>query len=82
MIGSPAQLIAILVVALLLFGPRKLPELAQGLGQSVREFKKSVDGINEEIKNGPPVPDEVSKRQEGSLSASGTPSPEQKPPRG
>ncbi|WP_243026971.1 Sec-independent protein translocase subunit TatA/TatB [Thermus albus] len=50
MIDSPAQLIAILVVALLLLGPRKLPELARGLGQSVREFKKSVEGISEEIR--------------------------------
>lgn len=48
MIDSPAQLVAILVVALLLFGPRKLPELARGLGQSVREFKKSVEGLAEE----------------------------------
>ncbi|QWK21468.1 MULTISPECIES: Sec-independent protein translocase subunit TatA/TatB [Thermus] len=50
MIDSPAQLVAILVVALLLFGPRKLPELARGLGQSVREFKKSVEGLAEEPK--------------------------------
>lgn len=50
MIDSPAQIIAILVVALLLFGPKKLPELARGLGQSVREFKRSVEGVVEEAK--------------------------------
>ncbi|MER3450800.1 MAG: twin-arginine translocase TatA/TatE family subunit [Thermus sp.] len=50
MIDSPAQIIAILVVALLLFGPRKLPELARGLGQSVREFKRSVEGVGESFK--------------------------------
>lgn len=50
MIDSPAQLIAILAVALLLFGPRKLPELARGLGQSVREFKRSMEGLVEEAK--------------------------------
>ncbi len=50
MIDSPAQLIAILVVALLLFGPRKLPELARGLGQSVREFKRSMEEVVEEVK--------------------------------
>lgn len=57
MIDSPAQIIAILVVALLLFGPKKLPELARGLGQSVREFKRSVEGVVEEAKEAP--------RQEG-----------------
>ncbi|WP_167816946.1 Sec-independent protein translocase subunit TatA/TatB [Thermus tengchongensis] len=57
MIDSPAQIIAILVVALLLFGPKKLPELARGLGQSVREFKRSVEGVVEETKEAP--------RQEG-----------------
>lgn len=53
MIDSPAQIIAILVVALLLFGPKKLPELARGLGQSVREFKRSVEGMVEEAKEVP-----------------------------
>lgn len=40
---GPAELIAILVIVLLLFGARKLPELAKGLGQSAREFRKGMD---------------------------------------
>jgi TatA/E family protein of Tat protein translocase len=40
MIGTP-ELILILLVALLLFGPDKLPELANALGKSVKEFKKA-----------------------------------------
>ena len=39
---GPVELILILVVVLLLFGARKLPELARGLGQSAREFKKGI----------------------------------------
>ncbi|PZA06463.1 MULTISPECIES: twin-arginine translocase TatA/TatE family subunit [unclassified Meiothermus] len=39
---GPVELILILVVILLLFGARKLPELARGLGQSAREFKKGL----------------------------------------
>lgn len=48
-VGTP-ELILILFVALLLFGGKKLPELAKGLGQSIREFKKASAGIEEEIK--------------------------------
>ena len=36
------EIVLILAVVVLLFGARKLPELARGLGQSIKEFKKSV----------------------------------------
>ena len=39
------EIVLILAVVLLLFGARKLPELARGLGQGVREFKKSVGDV-------------------------------------
>ena len=39
----------ILLIALLLFGAKKLPELARSLGQSMREFKKSVSGLGDEV---------------------------------
>jgi sec-independent protein translocase protein TatA len=38
------ELIIIAVVILLLFGGRKLPELAKGIGDAVKEFKKAVGG--------------------------------------
>ena len=37
------------IVILLLFGAKKLPELARGLGQGIREFKGAVDGVKDEI---------------------------------
>lgn len=40
-LGGP-ELLLILAVVLLLFGAKKLPELARGLGQSIKEFKKSA----------------------------------------
>ncbi len=43
------EILIILVVALLLFGPKKLPELGRSLGQSIREFKKGASEIKEEI---------------------------------
>lgn len=41
--------ILILIVILLLFGAKKLPELAKGMGQAVREFSKAKDEVEHEI---------------------------------
>jgi len=41
---QPMHLIIILVIALIIFGPGKLPELGKGLGKSIREFKKAMSG--------------------------------------
>jgi sec-independent protein translocase protein TatA len=45
---KPAELILIVVIVLLLFGGKKIPELMRGLGQGIREFKESSKGIKEE----------------------------------
>ncbi len=44
--------IIILIVLLLLFGAKKLPELARGLGQSLNEFKKARDDFEQELRSG------------------------------
>ena len=46
--GGP-ELIFILVIVLLLFGAKKLPELARGLGQSLGEFKKAREEFEREV---------------------------------
>ncbi len=43
------ELIVILCVFLLLFGGKKLPELAKNLGKGMREFKKACNGVEDEI---------------------------------
>jgi sec-independent protein translocase protein TatA len=48
-IGVPG-LILILIVALVIFGPNKLPEIGRAFGRSIREFKKATDGIADEIR--------------------------------
>ncbi len=48
-IGFPG-LILILVIALIIFGPNKLPEIGRAVGKSMREFKNATDGITDEIK--------------------------------
>jgi len=44
-----SEILIILVIVLILFGPKKLPELARGLGQSIREFKKGASEIKQEF---------------------------------
>ncbi|RIH89362.1 Sec-independent protein translocase protein TatAy [Meiothermus luteus] len=39
---GPTELLIILLIVVLLFGARKLPELARGLGQSAREFRRAI----------------------------------------
>jgi sec-independent protein translocase protein TatA len=43
------EVVAILAVVLIIFGAKKLPELARGLGQGIKEFKKSSREIQDEI---------------------------------
>jgi sec-independent protein translocase protein TatA len=55
------EVVAILAVILVLFGAKKLPELAKGLGQGIKEFKKSSREIQDELSdamdvNAPPPP--------------------------
>ncbi|MFQ6614283.1 MAG: twin-arginine translocase TatA/TatE family subunit [Fidelibacterota bacterium] len=46
---GPGEIILIMLVILLLFGAKRLPELARGLGQGIREFKGAVEGAKQEI---------------------------------
>ncbi len=48
-IGAP-ELIVILVIALIVFGPGKLPEIGAALGKGIRDFKKSFDGVDDATK--------------------------------
>jgi sec-independent protein translocase protein TatA len=43
------DLIVILLIILVLFGAKKLPELARGMGQAVKEFQKAKDEFNDEL---------------------------------
>jgi sec-independent protein translocase protein TatA len=59
------EVVAILAVVLILFGAKRLPELARGLGQGIKEFKKSSREIQDEISQAidvdapPPAPRRV-----------------------
>jgi sec-independent protein translocase protein TatA len=46
---GPGEIFVILLLLLLLFGAKRLPELARSLGQGVKEFRKSVKDMSEEV---------------------------------
>src|SRR4051812_49353030 len=71
------EVVAILAVILVLFGAKKLPELAKGLGQGIKEFKKSSREIQDELSdamdiNAPPPPARPAQNQ---IPAQATPAP-------
>lgn len=47
---GPWELILILIIALVIFGPGKLPEVGQALGKGLKEFKKASSSVKESIK--------------------------------
>lgn len=49
-LGAP-EIIAIVLVVLVLFGGKKIPELMKGLGKGVKEYKNAMNGIEDEVNN-------------------------------
>ena len=62
------EVLVILVIALVFIGPKKLPELAKGLGKGMREFQNAMRGINQTFQN-PPDPNTQDKNQQVNQSA-------------
>ena len=51
------EIVLILAVVLILFGAKKLPELARGLGQGIKEFKKATNEVTSELQRAADVDD-------------------------
>ena len=47
-VGMP-ELLIIMLIALIVFGPRRLPELGKALGQTINEFKKGANSVRENV---------------------------------
>jgi len=73
------EIVLILAVVLILFGAKKLPELARGLGQGIKEFKKATHEVTDEINSAMDDTPPSSQQQQRKLPAndSGQPKNEQ-----
>ncbi len=66
-IGMP-ELLVIALIVLVLFGSKKIPELAQGLGKGIREFRKASRELNEDDQANSPRPKDSRRIEEKSSS--------------
>lgn len=64
MFPSGMELLVIVFVVLLLFGAKKIPELARGVGQGINEFRKASNDIRKEIEKGAQDVENSSKSQD------------------
>lgn len=59
---GPTELIIILIIALVIFGPSRLPKIGQSIGSALREFRDSTSKVEEEFKKG--IEDSVQEKEE------------------
>lgn len=53
---GPLEIVVVLIIALIVFGPKRLPELGRSLGKGIREFRGSVSGENDDHDERPTPP--------------------------
>ena len=80
-IGMP-ELLVILVVALVVLGPKRLPELARTLGKAMAEFKRQSTDIMEEFQTQMRVEEDAARRAEKKVAAATPPRDGEPDPKG
>lgn len=50
---GPLEIVVVLIIALIVFGPKRLPELGRSLGRGIREFRGSLGGDDEDDDSSP-----------------------------
>ncbi len=78
-IGMP-ELIVIFIVALLVFGPKKLPDLGKALGRGLAEFKRATEDLKESLTTDFSLEEEEKPPTQPRPPAEGSASPPQPPP--
>ncbi|MGE5401538.1 MAG: twin-arginine translocase TatA/TatE family subunit [Ignavibacteriales bacterium] len=76
------EIIVILLVILIFFGPKKIPEIAQGIGKGMREFKKAMRDVEDELKttdSKPSAPKSLEPKSEGVKMPDNLETPEKSP---
>ena len=56
---GPLELVVVLIIALVIFGPKRLPELGRSVGKGIREFRSSVSGDNDDEDESPSKPAQI-----------------------
>ncbi len=61
MLGNigPLEIVVVLIIALIVFGPKRLPELGRSLGKGIREFRGSLGGDNDDDEDHDSPPREI-----------------------
>jgi sec-independent protein translocase protein TatA len=61
MLGNigPLEIVVVLIIALIVFGPKRLPELGRSLGKGIREFRGSLSGDNDDDEDRESPPQEI-----------------------
>ena len=72
MLNSPVDIAIVFGVALLFFGPKKLPELGKALGQGIGNFKRSLTEAQEEVKGALKTDDAAAAGKPGSEAQGGS----------
>jgi sec-independent protein translocase protein TatA len=52
---GPLELAVVVIFALIIFGPKRLPELGKSMGKGIREFRSSISGENDDDDEAPPI---------------------------
>jgi sec-independent protein translocase protein TatA len=60
---GPMELAIVLIIALVVLGPKRLPEVGRSLGRGMREFKESISGRNDDEDEGAELPAAVASRE-------------------
>lgn len=79
---GPTELIVIFLIVLLVFGAKRIPEIAQGLGKGIMEFKRAAREITDEIdvnKSAPTQSDNYSRNELKSAQTAPKPKPRPRP---
>ncbi|MCK4225786.1 twin-arginine translocase TatA/TatE family subunit [candidate division WOR-3 bacterium] len=58
-----SEIIIILIIALLLFGAKRLPEVGKSLGKAIREFKRAFSGLSEDLEEEEPPSNKPKKKE-------------------
>jgi TatA/E family protein of Tat protein translocase len=64
------ELVVIFLIALIFIGPKKLPELAKGLGKGIRDFQNAAKGLGDDIQNESEVAKKIAASQQEEIPSS------------